>query len=145
MTSIATEVKKNPREIGFCRSTLHCDICLTKSKDLKPTSGSRSYLMLVRVTSRNPKSQNPNPKETPKNGIDLTERLDGVSPYQCVLAKISLAGRRSAEPVWRLSLAMGLGDCLELGPWELGFSRGRSLQNYRRLRNSALLSNFSPI
>ncbi len=25
-------------------------------------------------------------------------RLDGVSPYQCVLAKISLVGRRSAEP-----------------------------------------------
>src|SRR5207248_3965799 len=61
-------------------------------------------------------------------------RLDRVSPYQCVLAKISLAGRLSAEPVWRLSLVMGLGDCLELGPWELGFSRGRSLQNYRRLK-----------
>ena len=26
-------------------------------------------------------------------------RLDGVSPYQSVLAKISLVGRRSAEPV----------------------------------------------
>src|SRR5438309_10496008 len=106
--------------------------------------------MLVRATSRNPKSQIPKSKsqgnsKAQKNGIDLTARLDGVSSYQCVLAKISLAGRRSAEPVWRLSLVMGLGDCLELGPWELGFSRGRSLQNYRRLRSSALLSNFSPI
>jgi hypothetical protein len=25
-------------------------------------------------------------------------RLDGVSPYQCVIAKISVVGRRSAEP-----------------------------------------------
>ena len=93
--------------------------------------------MLVRATSRNPKSQGNSKAQ--KNGIDLTARLDGVSPYQCVAAKISLAGRRSAEPVWRLILVMGLGDCLELGPWELGFSRGRSLQNYRRLRTRRFL------
>jgi hypothetical protein len=28
----------------------------------------------------------------------LAQRLDGVSPYQFVFAKISLVGRRSAEP-----------------------------------------------
>src|SRR4051794_22443450 len=29
----------------------------------------------------------------------LTRRLDGVSPYQCVFARIPLVGQRSAEPV----------------------------------------------
>src|SRR5437879_5788866 len=48
-------------------------------------------------------------------------RLDGVSPYQCVLQNFTDRAT-SAEPVWGLSLVIGLWDCLELGPWELGFT-----------------------
>src|SRR5437868_15480185 len=79
--------------------------------------------MLVRATSRNPKSQGNSKAQ--KNGIDLTARLDRVSPYQCVLAKISLAGRRSAEP----GLPPGFGHVawglpgawiFDLGSWALG-------------------------
>jgi hypothetical protein len=65
----------------------------------------------------------------------LARRLDGVSPYQGGPRQNSLVGRRSAKPVWGVSLvivAWGL-----LGAWELGFIRERSFQHQSHLKNSA--------
>jgi len=65
------------------------------------------------------KRQIPRKHQTQKGGIELTLRLDGVSPYQYAPARISVVGRRSAEPVCALVWSSGLGDCLELGSWDL--------------------------
>jgi len=63
-----------------------------------------------------------------------SERLDGVSPYQCVPAKISVVGRRSAEPVWGLEFGDWAWELL--GSWELGFGRGQSWPPIAELRSN---------
>src|SRR2546430_1074979 len=42
-----------------------------------------------------------------KSRPSLAPRLDGVSPYQCVFAKNSPVGRRSAGPVWAIVCSIG--------------------------------------